>query len=209
MHFLKTCLSFCFKPFWPSVQLMDSFVCSQYREGVKAAAGRITKLVFTFSEVVDIFFVASVKNSRYWSLKTIWCNRWSCHKNKAQWGIVLAAGLQLACFASTRTFLIVCDNFWHLVSIIVWCQDFGAPTPLHPPKKTTTTNFVWWSCQVKKRPPLRPLLWWFWTSNNNKYFFAKILWTNIWNSYKNSNKAQKQNSDKKTQLWVPCVFDNV
>ena len=36
---------------------MDSFVCSQYREGAKAAAGRITKLVFTFSEVVDILLL--------------------------------------------------------------------------------------------------------------------------------------------------------
>ena len=145
MHFLKTCLSFCFKPFWPSVQLMDSSVCSQYREGVKAAAGRITKLVFTFSEVVDILLLPV---SKIPGINC--CKLFGCHKNKVQWGIVLAAGLQLACFASTRTFLIVCDNFWHLVSIIVWCQDFGAPTPLHPPKKTTTTNFVWWSCQVKK-----------------------------------------------------------
>ena len=88
---------------------------------------------------------------------------------------MLAAGLQLVCFASTRTFLIVCDNFWHLVSIIVWCQDFGAPTPLHPPKKTTTTNFVWWSCQVKKRPPLRPLLWWNWTSKTTNIFLQKFF----------------------------------
>ena len=83
-------------------------MCSQYREGVKAAAGRITKLVFTFSEVVDILLlpvskIPGINRCKLFGATTGEVATKTKFSEELCW--------LLACFASTRTFLIVCDNF--------------------------------------------------------------------------------------------------